>query len=241
MKLLPVIGIVAIIIAVSACATKQTAVSAVDAAYVNRLNARLAQYNQAAMGIDAAPNSPVTQVRPAEPPSPEEVFAQIKRGAELRGRAFILDRFMKEAANSGALGFMYSWLQNQVTEQARRSSDTDVKVAAYQKDTATHLGDPQTGDQFVRLLVERGAEQGIAEELQAIFNDVRGYERDYAGAAAVDRQREEAAQRALEAYLSAPRVEVKAPSQEPSVQLLPRTTLTTCIPNIFGSVNCSTM
>jgi hypothetical protein len=231
---------------ISACATRQSQVSTVDAAYVARLNGRLAEYNQIAVQLDAdlkqhtaAANATVPAgATSTKPPGNSDVPNEVFQDAEAHARAAILTRFMHEAAVSGQIGLMSSWLQEQATELVRYSKDTDGVVAAFQKDAAADPQNPTLAPRYFKLLSERGAERGAAEELMTISSDVQGYAHDYAGAAAVDEQRRQDTVRLLAAYLSAPRVTVQAPSYVPSMPAAP--TFTTCMRNVFGSVNCMT-
>ena len=148
---------------------------------------------------------------------------------------------MDEAAASGGLGFMYSWLQNQFSELTRFSDATDVKVAAAQKDAAANPNNPQLPQRIVSLVRERGAEQGGAEELQAIFNDLRGYALDYSDADVTDRRRQtarrSAVENAIQTYITVRRsLDVEAPAVQ-----VPQTTVTACLPSIFGGTNCAPM
>jgi hypothetical protein len=240
MKRIIVLFVVAILVA--SCATKPSQVSTVDGVYVNRLNARLTQYNQNAAELDASvkqrAEASAVQSVAAEESAPNPTLSDVIRdftlAAELHGRAAVLDRFMREAAVSGQIGLMYSWLQNQALELTRFSKDTDTRVAPFQRDAMADPQNSQLAMRFYTLMGERGSEQGAGEELLAISNDVQGYARDYAGAASVDRQRQEDYTRLLEAYLSAPRVNVQAPAYVQAPRL---PTLTTCNANGF-TVSC---
>lgn len=229
-----------------ACANQHTQVSNVDALYVQRLNGRLAGYNQSAAELDAdlkrqaeATNATVPAVAgvtlpAANPNLPDEIF----RASETHARAAILGRFMHEGAASGQFGLMWSWLQTQSMDLTRFSKDTDAAVTLFQQDAARDPHNTELAGRFYKLLVERGAERGAGEELMTIGIDLQGYQQDYAGAAAVDTQRRQDTIKLLSAYLSAPRVTVQAPSYAPALPHGP--TFTTCTPNIFGSVNCTT-
>jgi hypothetical protein len=241
---------VALILLLSACTSPQTAVTAVDAAYVTRLNARMAQYNQTADALEASLQSAGSAARPGSslqnasvagaPRTTAELMQSVREAAEARARVAILKRFMDEAAASGGLGFMYSWLQNQFSELKRFSDQTDTKVAAVQKDAAANPNNPQLAQRIVSLVRERGAEQGGAEELQTIFNDVRGYDLDYTDAAASDRRRQteprSAVGKAIEAYIAVRRSlnDVEAPAVQ-----FPRTIFTTCMPGVMGGTDCA--
>lgn len=168
-----------------ACAGKPSQVTAVDNVYVNRLNARLAQYNQTASELDGllknrfeSPLQEASTTDADQARTVEEISRDIMRTAEVHARAAMLTRFMREAAVSGQLGLMTSWLQNQIAELTRYTKDTDASATALQRDGAANPNDPQLGMRVYTLLNERGAEQGAAEELFAISNDVQGYGRD---------------------------------------------------------------
>lgn len=187
--------------------------------------------------FDAAPTT--VQQASANPNAAREsanLARDVVLAAGWHARSATLNRFMGEAAVSGQLGLMYSRLQNQLAEVVRLSRDTDTAAIAFERDKAVNSSNPQLPLRFYNLLTQRGAEQGAAEELLTITNDVKGYERDYSGAATVDRRRQEDAERRVLAYLSATRVEVQAPTYVQAPPPAPR--LTTCLPNIFGSVNC---
>lgn len=242
---------VALIILLSACASPHTAVNAVDAAYVTRLNARVAQYNQTADALEASLQSAgnagntgsslQTASAVRAPRTTADLLQSVREAAEARARVAILKRFMDEAAASGGFGFMYSWLQNQFSELTRFSDQTDARVIAAQKDAAANPNNPQLPQRIVSLVRERGAEQGAAEELQTIFNDVRGYDLDYTDAAVNDRRRQReprsAVGNAIQAYLAVRRsLEVEAPAVQ-----FPRTSFTTCMPGVFGGTDCAPM
>lgn len=242
------------------CVRHESETSQVDALYVQRLNGRLAQYNATAAQLDAdlkgrsaVPATQAAQTVGSGSPSPPDATAvqgEIFRWGEYHARAYILTRFMHEAAVSGQFGLMSSWIENVSTEVLAQGKETDGATAAFQQRVKTNLLDPQLPMQFVTLLAERGANQGAAEEIIAINNDVRGYEQDFKGASADDQRRREEANRLLTAYLSAPRVTVQAPPTMPmpaiplpAMQLsappsFPRTT--SCFPTAFGGMQCNT-
>jgi hypothetical protein len=234
----------------SACANGPSRIAAVDQLYMQRLSGRLALYNKSAAELDAdlkqqqseAAPAPVAVAAADAKPDGGAAFAdKVFRVAELRARAAILDRFMREAASSGQFGFMSSWLDQNAAELIRYSKQTDGAAAQFQRDAAADPSNRQLVDRFITLVVQRGTEQGAAEELFALSNDLQGYRKDYAGAAAVDEKRREDNVKLLSAYLSAPRVMVQPPAFAPGFAVpppMPR--FTTCMPNVFGSVNCAT-
>jgi hypothetical protein len=232
--------------ALSACAAQNSRVSNVDRIYTQMLNNRFAEYNQTAIELDAQLKAQLAPPEPATTPAsaPAAVAPnpnlpnEIMNDAEVHARASILNRFMREAAASGQIGLMASWLQTQAQELQRYSQDTDAKVGTFQQAATKNPKDPQLGSQMVVLLMERGGERGAAEELMTLTTDLQGYERDYKGAATADEQRRQDTVRLLAAYLSAPRINVQAPTvvQAP-IMTMP--TFTSCQPFLSG-MNCIT-
>ena len=178
-------------IGLSACASST---ENVDNLYVQRLNARLAQYNKSAAEIDSEMKAKLTPrtatvpaIASAPSPAPDpNLPTEIMRSAEFHARSNMLNRFMHEAAASGQFGFMWSWLQTRAQELQRLTTDTDGKAATFQKDVSSGRKDDQFGARLYHLLVERGSERGALEELVAISNDLKGYQHDYQQAAAQD-------------------------------------------------------
>lgn len=110
--------------------------------------------------------------------------------SETRGKAAVLERFMNEGAQSGQIGFMSSWLQNEF----RTAQALDLQV----KDRVEAFGraPPTDGKQWVSELesiaVQRGMVNGGADELARLWNDLQGYARDYDVATQEDMQRAQA-------------------------------------------------
>jgi hypothetical protein len=110
--------------------------------------------------------------------------------SETRGKAAILERFMNEGAQSGQIGFMSSWLQNEFR--------TVQTLYRQMKDRAEAFGraPPRNGAQWVSELesiaIGRGMVTGAADELVRLWNDLQGYARDYGAANHADVQRAQA-------------------------------------------------
>lgn len=230
-------------LALGACA-QNAQTSNVDRVYTQMLANRLTQYNQTAAEMDAqvkaeftglttTPVNSTATIGATDPNLPDEIASD----AEIHARAAILTRFTREAAASGQIGLMSSWLQTQAQELQHYSRDTDSKVTAFQQAAAKNPKDPQLAPQVLGLLVERGSERGTAEELMTLSTDLEGYARDYGAAAAADEQQREQTVRLLAAYLSAPRVNVTSPVVQPTMMQPPM--FTNC-QAFLGGMNCIT-
>jgi hypothetical protein len=230
------IAVAAITILTTGC-REQTQAAKVDAAYVNRMTTRLAEYSAQASQLDGAIQQDAKQI-PSDT-AKAQVMVDIKADAEIHARFATLSLFMHDAAASGQFGLMTSWLQGEVSDLQRSSQKTDAKANELRTTISQAQSVPDLGAKLVDLAGSRGWEQGTAEELVTIAGDVAGYEKDYSGAAGVDEQRRREAAQALAAYLSAPRVEITEPTVMPAIPMLRPPTYTNCMSTLMG-MNCMT-
>jgi len=225
-----------------------TQVSKVDAAYMQRLNARLAQYKQTSAAADAdftqrtnAVNAQAAKAADAPISAADQaaIAQDIFQYIEAEARADTLSHFIQEAAVSGQVGFMTSWISSQATRWGAYTQQTTDDVTAYDRDSKAN---PQsiTPDRYSKVVFEVAGMQGIAEELAALNSDVQGYAKDYQNAAAIDAQRQEIAVRLAQAYLSAPRINVQPPPAAVFVPGMPMMPMQTMCMNMGMFTHCTT-
>ncbi len=180
--------VLALLIATADCAIKGDLNKdnvALEAAFTQKLLDRLAFYRNGAAALDAKVRqtpAPIDDGGAVKPGPPDNAVAELFYGSfELHARADLLDHFLHEATTTGQTGIMTAWLQERSARLATSVAMTDRISSEFRADAIADPNNPTLSKRYYELLLRRGSERGMRDEIATLKTDVAGYASGFQG------------------------------------------------------------
>lgn len=184
--------VLAVLIATVGCAVKGDLNKdnvALEAAFTQKLLDRLAFYRNGAAALDAKVRQippPVDPGGAARPGPPDNAVAELFYGSfELHARADILDHFLHEATATGQTVTMTAWLRERSARLSASVAMTEQISAAFRADATADPNNPTLSKRYYELLLRRGSERGMHDEIATLMGDVANYANGLGGSSGI--------------------------------------------------------
>jgi hypothetical protein len=180
-RLAPLLAL-ALVVATTGCAIKGDLNKdnvALEAAFTEKLLDRLRFYHDGAAALDAKVRQappPVDAEGVAKPGPPDNATAELFYGSfELHAHADLLDHFLHEATKTGQTATMTAWLNERSARLATSVAMTDQLSAQFRTDAIADPNNPTLPKRYFELLLRRGSERGMHDEIATLQGDVASY------------------------------------------------------------------